>query len=127
MKTIIENVIRKGGYDLADMLKKIDIYHIEGKLTDNDRDELYAMARQEPKNKYDVSLEIEKLWEAIRALQGGGGDTDEYPDFVQPTGAHDAYQSGDTVTYNGKKYRCIMDNCVWSPDVYPNAWELVNG
>lgn len=24
-----------------------------------------------------------------------------------------------------KKYVCKLDNCVWSPDTYPNAWEEV--
>lgn len=126
MKTIFENVIRKGDYDLTDMLNKIDVYHIEGKLTDEERDELYEMARQEPKAKYNVAMEIEKLWAAIRELQNIGADSDEYPEFVQPTGAHDAYNSRDTVTYKGNKYRCVVDNCVWSPDTYPAAWELVS-
>lgn len=49
----------------------------------------------------------------------------EYPDFKQPTGAHDAYAKGDKVTYNGKHYISTMDNNVWSPDSYPQAWQLV--
>ena len=32
---------------------------------------------------------------------------------------------GCKTTYNGKKYICKMDNCVWSPDTYPQAWEEV--
>ena len=34
MKAIFENVIRRGGYDLTGLLKNIDRYHVEGKLTD---------------------------------------------------------------------------------------------
>lgn len=49
----------------------------------------------------------------------------EYPDFKQPTGAHDAYNTGDKVTFNGKHYICKMDACTWSPSDYPAAWELV--
>lgn len=49
----------------------------------------------------------------------------EYPDFKQPTGAHDAYAKGDKVTYHGKHYISTMDNNVWSPDSYPQAWQLV--
>lgn len=45
MKTIFEQVISRGGYDLTALLANIDRYHIEGKLTDDDRDSLYAMAR----------------------------------------------------------------------------------
>ena len=47
-----------------------------------------------------------------------------YPDFVQPTGAHDAYQTGDIVKYNGQLYESTIDNNVWSPDTYPQGWKL---
>lgn len=50
---------------------------------------------------------------------------DEYPEYVQPMGAHDAYNAGDKITYNGKKYICKMNGCVWNPDAYPAGWELV--
>lgn len=48
----------------------------------------------------------------------------DYPDFVQPTGAHDAYQTGDIVKYNGQLYESTIDNNVWSPDTYPQGWKL---
>lgn len=51
--------------------------------------------------------------------------TDEYPEFVQPTGAHDAYKTGDKITYNGKHYISKIDGNVWSPDAYPQGWEEV--
>ena len=43
---------------------------------------------------------------------------DEYPEWVQPTGAHDAYNTGDKVSYNGKHYVCTVDANVYAPDVY---------
>ena len=46
MKEIFVNVIEHGDFDLADMLKKIETHHINGNLTDEDREELIAMARQ---------------------------------------------------------------------------------
>ena len=46
---------------------------------------------------------------------------DEYPEWVQPTGAHDAYNIGDKVTYNGQHYVCTSNANVYSPDVY--GWE----
>ena len=49
---------------------------------------------------------------------------DEWPEFVQPTGSLDAYMAGDKVTFEGNHYICIIDNTVWSPSVYPQAWEL---
>jgi hypothetical protein len=130
MKEIFANVISRGGYDLEGLLKNIDRYHIEGKLTDEDRDELYDMARKNPEAQYDVRLEIERIWAELRKMQNGGGNadpeqSDEWPEYVQPTGAHDAYQTGAQMTFKGKKCRCLIDNCVWSPDVLPSAWEIV--
>ena len=129
MKSIFVNVINRGGYDLDKLLKNIGKYHIEGQLTDEERDELYAMARQTPEAQYDVQREIERLWAAIRELREGGNSNpipaDQWPEYVQPTGAHDAYQKGAQVTFNGQKYCCLMDNCVWSPAVLPSAWEIV--
>ena len=125
MRTIFEQVISRGGYDLTAMLQNIDRYHIEGKLTDEDREALYALAREGAQPVYDYAAEIEAIWAAIRELQGQTPDPDEWPEFVQPTGAHDAYGVGAQVTYNGHRYRCKLANCVWSPDAYPDAWELV--
>lgn len=49
---------------------------------------------------------------------------DEWPLFVQPTGAHDAYQTGAQVTFEGKRYISKRDGNVWSPSVLPSAWEV---
>ena len=125
MRTIFEQVIARGDYDLTTMLQNIDRYHIEGKLADEDRESLYALAREGAQPVYDYAAEIEAIWAAIRELQGQAQDPEEWPEFVQPTGAHDAYGVGAQVTYNGQRYRCKLANCVWSPDAYPDAWELV--
>lgn len=132
MKNIFENIIRRGGYDLTALLKRIDTYHVEGKLSDSDRDELYMIARQTPEAQYDYRAEIEKLWAAIRDLRAGQSadnsqdpSVNDYPAFVQPSGAHDAYQTGAKITFKGDRYVCKMANCVWSPEVLPSAWELV--
>ena len=47
---------------------------------------------------------------------------DEYPEWVQPTGAHDAYNTGDKVSYNGKHYVCTIDGNAYAPDVY--GWKI---
>lgn len=129
MKEVFKSVIEKGDYDLSTILNKIDKYNIEGKITDTERDELYSLARKEPKAQYDYDTEIEKLWAVVRALQKGetaGGDTNTVTDWKQPTGAHDSYMAGDMVKYtDGKTYKSVIDNNVWSPDTYPNGWEMV--
>lgn len=48
-----------------------------------------------------------------------------YPEWVQPTGAHDAYNTGDIVNYNGTLYKSVIDGNVWAPDAYPQGWEEV--
>ncbi len=48
---------------------------------------------------------------------------DEWPEWVQPTGAHDAYNIGDKVTFNGEHYISLINGNVWSPAVYPAGWE----
>lgn len=52
-------------------------------------------------------------------------DTPDVPEFVQPTGAHDAYKLGDRVLYNGQVYESLMNGNVYSPDAYPAGWQLV--
>lgn len=52
----------------------------------------------------------------------------EYPEWKQPTGAHDAYYKGNKVTFEGAKYICIAPDgvaCTWSPTQYPTYWEKV--
>lgn len=143
MRDTFEQVIASGNFNLAELLRTIDTYHIEGKLTDTDRVELYAAARAAANPQYNYATEIEAIWVEFRRLQGlieelqkaidsgsgsggtGGGDepSDEWPPYVQPTGAHDAYQVGDKISFNGKHYICILNNCVWDPATYPAGWQ----
>ena len=47
------------------------------------------------------------------------------PEYKQPTGAHDAYQAGDRVTFQGRVYEAVINAVVWSPLAYPQAWKEV--
>ena len=47
------------------------------------------------------------------------------PEWVQPTGSHDAYNVGDKVIYEGQVYECIIDGNTWSPTDYPQGWKLI--
>lgn len=62
----------------------------------------------------------------------GGGETgdeeDPYKDvkdFVQPTGAHDAYNVGDRVKYNGHVYESLIAGNTYSPEAYPQGWKML--
>lgn len=56
-----------------------------------------------------------------------GLDDSGYPVWSQPTGAHDAYNTGDIVNYNGTLYISKIDGNVYAPDAYPAGWELYEG
>lgn len=43
---------------------------------------------------------------------------EEWPEWVQPTGAQDAYMAGDKVSHNGKHWQSIVDNNTWEPGIY---------
>jgi len=52
----------------------------------------------------------------------------DIPVWVQPTGAHDAYNIGDKVhfpTITDPVYESLINANVWSPTVYPAGWQLV--
>ena len=52
----------------------------------------------------------------------------EIPVWRQPTGAQDAYHTGDKVHYpdaDGPVYESAVDNNVWSPEDYPAGWKIV--
>jgi hypothetical protein len=48
------------------------------------------------------------------------------PEWVQPTGVHDAYNIGDKVIFESKVYESLINGNVWIPTNYPQGWKLVN-
>lgn len=134
MYEIIKNVIESKDYELNDILYKINKMYIESAITEEQKNELDNLAREyaNAENSYaplqkqieSIYVELKKIKERIDNLEGKEPvEPEEYPEYVQPSGSHDAYNTGDKITYNGKKYVCKMDGCVWNPETYPNAWE----
>lgn len=71
-------------------------------------------------------------WKEVTESTGGGGTTEpETPstatisDFVQPTGAHDAYKKGDKIKFEGKVYESLIDANTYSPSAYPAGWKEI--
>lgn len=140
MYSTIKSVIESGRYELNDMLKKIDTIWLQGGVTDEQKDELVELAREkaDPAQSYaPLQEQLDQAFAKISALESRvsvleAGETpepapepEEWPQWVQPTGAHDAYNTGDKVTYNGKHYQSTINGNVWSPDAYPAGWQLV--
>ena len=61
--------------------------------------------------------ETPSMWTQI------GDPTEEYPEWVQPIGAHDAYEIDDKVSHNDKYWVSTVNGNVWEPGVY--GWEEV--
>lgn len=55
-----------------------------------------------------------------------GLDDEGHAVWSQPTGAHDAYNIGDIVSYNGKLYKSLINGNVYSPEAYPAGWQIYN-
>lgn len=141
MYEVFKNVILGGDYDLTALKQRINTAWAGSKISDAEREELNRLAEQgaKPENSYasaDRLVEqalkrIADLEERVAALEGGSSDGEpvEYPDWRQPTGAHDAYHNGDKMTYtDGKQYVCIAPEgvaVVWAPDVMPSYWQVV--
>ena len=143
MFDIIKSVIKNKNFELKDILYKINKMWIESAITEEQKTELDSLARENAvaENSYaplqeqinNVNTRMDELEARIVALEKAENEPtepeepieDEYPEYKQPAGAHDAYHVGDKITYNGKKYICKLDNCVWAPDVYPAGWEEV--
>lgn len=55
------------------------------------------------------------------------GITDNgYTIWSKPSGVHDSYKIGDIVDYNGTIYKSLIDGNVYSPEEYPQGWEVFN-
>lgn len=144
MYEIVKNVITSKSYELTNILTKIDTLWVQGSLTEVQRTELISLARQsaDPAASYAplqeqvnaLANQLDALTARVSALEQSGetgGEepeqpAEEWPEYVQPTGAHDAYHNGDKVTWNGQRYTCIAPDgtaCVWDPDTYPAYWQ----
>ena len=73
-----------------------------------------------------VSLTPANVWQPPTAWREVVEEGSGAPEWVQPTGAHDAYNTGDTVTFEGQEYKSLIDGNTWPPTAYPQGWEKIN-
>lgn len=135
-------VIANRSYQLSDMLSKLSRLWIEDQITETDYDFLVEYARENanPDSEGDVlaavrvvQADVKELRDSIADLAGRvavleGGEVEpeptEYPEYEVGRW----YYNGDTVSFEGKSYKCIAPAgqvCVWSPKDYPAYWEEV--
>lgn len=74
-----------------------------------------------------VSLIPANVWEpGVSGWREYTEDGDMPPVWIQPTGAHDAYQIGDRVTFDSLVYVSTINGNVWSPADYPAGLSLIH-
>ena len=82
--------------------------------TDEQLNELEQAIAEERDRRYIMANMPEQIEQMIGAYQDANGlGTGE--EWVQPTGAHDAYRQGATVTHNGKVWESLTSANVWEP------------
>lgn len=70
-----------------------------------------------------VSLTGANVWEpGVSSWREVTSDS-VYPDWIQPTGAHDAYKYEDVVWHNGGAWRSTVNGNIWEPGQY--GWEFI--
>jgi hypothetical protein len=95
-------------YQVDKLYKVDDIFKHEGKL--------YKVIQEHTSQANWIPSELPALYLSLMP-------DNVIPEWVQPTGSHDAYSVGDRVIYEGKVYESIIDGNTWSPADYPQGWE----
>lgn len=129
MYEIIRSVITAGGYKLAEIQHKVKKLYILGDLTEEQTDELLALAAQGVSADAErpevltmlrnLSARIDAHDARLTALEGGAADNEEpaaYEEWAAWDGVSDKYQQGAVVTHSGKLWRSAYNGQnVWEP------------
>lgn len=97
-------------YQVGKSYKVDDIFKYEGKL--------YKVIQEHTSQENWIPSELPALYLNMMP-------ENVIPEWVQPTGIHDAYNVGDKVIFEGEVYESTIDNNTWSPTDYPQGWQVV--
>lgn len=97
-------------YEIGKSYQTDDVFKYEGKL--------YKVIQEHTSQEDWIPSELPALYLNLMP-------DNVIPEWVQPTGSHDAYNVGDKVIYEGQVYECIIDDNTWSPTDYPQGWKLI--
>lgn len=141
MRNFLLREIENGGYKLDKMLERIKAAASSGAIDIvHDQPYLERRARENARvsNEIDIEKTVLDLVARVKVLEdrlAEGGETvtpdeeDEYPEYRQPTGAHDCYWRGDKMTFGGVRYICDAAEgipVVYDPIVMPSYWRAVD-
>lgn len=97
-------------YQVDKLYKVDDIFNYEGQL--------YKVIQEHTSQEDWIPSELPALYLSMMP-------ENVIPEWVQPTGGHDAYNTGDKVIYEGKVYESLIDGNAWSPTDHPSSWKEV--
>ena len=97
-------------YQVGKSYKADDIFKYENKL--------YKVLQEHTSQENWIPSELPALYLSLMP-------ENVIPQWVQPTGAHDAYELGDKVIFEEKVYESLIDGNTWSPVDYPRGWKEV--
>ena len=130
MYNILKNHITHGNYDLSQVLERIKSLYGRMEITDAQREELEALAREKADFKagLDTAEKLLELESRIRALEAyhqnaEGEEAEAYPEYQ----AGKWYYMGDKCSHKGSNYECVAPLgvvCTWNPEEYPAYWQL---
>ena len=105
--------------ELKDMIHIYDKYQINYSYIKDDRfhyeGKLYEVIQPHTSLENWKPNELPALYKEVMPKQ-------VIPNWVKPTGAHDAYKVGDKVIFEGNVWVSEIDNNTWSPTEYPTGW-----
>lgn len=103
-------------WEIDELVKVGEIRNFEGQL--------YKVIQEHTTQAEWTPPQTPSLWNTISPPTTEEGE-DIIPEWVQPTGAHDAYKTGDKVIFEGQVYESLIDANTWSPSDYPQGWREV--
>ena len=129
MYEIIKTVIAAGGYKLAEIQHKVKKLYILGDITEDQMDELLALAAAGVSTEAErpevmdmlrsLSARIDAHDKRLAALEGAAVEPNDptAPEEWSPwDGVSDKYQKGAVVTHNGQLWQSVFNGQnVWEP------------
>ena len=97
-------------YEIGKSYQVDDIFKYEGKL--------YKVIQEHTSQDNWIPSELPALYLSMMP-------ENVIPEWVQPSGAHDAYNTGDKVIFEGKVYESVIDGNTWSPIDHPSSWKEI--
>ncbi len=108
--------------ELLDMINLYDNYQVDKQYKVDDifkyENKLYKVIQEHTSQENWMPSELPALYLNMMP-------ENVIPEWVQPTGSHDAYSVGDKVIFEGNVYESIIDGNTWNPVDYPQGWKLI--